>query len=99
MQTPGGAGNHTCYGTLSLCCLLRRRVAEPLFETRRGKTRVVARGKALIVQLCPEVEGMSVSNYLPCVSHGAQETPGEVMTAFATLGEALSVANQKLTNC
>jgi hypothetical protein len=51
--------------------------AEPLLEMRRAEARVIAGGKALIVQLCAEVEGVDVRGHLPWISRCAQETPGE----------------------
>jgi len=51
--------------------------AEPLLEMRRAEARVIAGGKALIVQLCAEVEGVDIADHLAWISRCAQETPGE----------------------
>src|SRR5437764_13721058 len=51
--------------------------AEPFLEMRRAEAGVVAGGKALIVQLCAEIQGVGVGDHLAWVSRCAQETPGE----------------------
>src|SRR6266487_4173038 len=51
--------------------------AEPLLVMRRAEAGVIAGGKALIVQLCAEVQGVDVGDHLAWVSRYAQETPGE----------------------
>src|SRR5437667_3927050 len=51
--------------------------AEPLLEMRRAEARVIAGGKALIVQFCAEVGRVHVRGHLPWISRCAQETPGE----------------------
>src|SRR5439155_4738987 len=66
-----------CRCVLSSRRLLRRGAAEPLLEMRRAEARVIAGSKALIVQLCAEVEGVDVRGHLPWVSVFAQETPDE----------------------
>ena len=52
-------------------------VAEPIFEMRRAEAHVTAGGKALIVQLCAEVQGVDVRGYFPWILGCAQETPNE----------------------
>jgi hypothetical protein len=66
-----------CRRVLSSRRLLRGGTAEPLLEKRRAEARLIAGGKALIVQLCAEVQGMGVRSHLPWVSRCAQETPDE----------------------
>ena len=51
--------------------------AEPLLVMRQAEAGVIAGGKALIVQLCAEVQGVDVGDHLAWVSRCAQETPGE----------------------
>ena len=63
--------------------------AEPLLEMRRAEARVIAGGKALIVQLCAEVEGVDVRGHLPWVSRCAQETPGRIHP-FGLVGDRQS---------
>src|SRR5207249_10540376 len=66
-----------CRRFLSSRCLLRRGAAEPLLETRRAEARVITGDKALIVQLCAEIQGVDIGDHLAWVSRCAQETPGE----------------------
>src|SRR5262245_11304049 len=66
-----------CRHVRSLRCLLRCGAAEPLLEMRRRETRFLARGKTLIVQICAEIERISVRDHLSWVSSCAQETSGE----------------------
>src|SRR5215471_11769685 len=57
--------------------LLCRGATEPVREMRRAEARASAGGKALIVELGAEVDGVDVRRHLPWVSRCAQETPGE----------------------
>src|SRR6266496_4911375 len=51
--------------------------AEPLLVMRRAEAGVIAGGKALIVQLCAEIQGVDIGDHLAWVSRCAQETPDE----------------------
>jgi hypothetical protein len=51
--------------------------AEPLLVMRRAEAGVIAGSKALIVQLCAEIQGVDICGHLAWVSRCAQETPGE----------------------
>src|SRR5438105_14235204 len=46
---------------------LGSRAAEPLLVMRRGEARIIAGGKALIVQLCAEVEGVDGGGHVTWV--------------------------------
>src|SRR5947207_12143422 len=50
---------------------------EPVLEMCRTEAGVIAGSKALIIQLCAEVEGVDVGGHLAWVSRCAQETPRE----------------------
>src|SRR5882724_11421768 len=73
--------------------------AEPVLETRRADARVIARGEALIVQLCAEVECVDVCGHFPCVSVCAQESSDEFVETYPFGSRQLDRAVHRSLDC